>query len=120
MKKIKPKLCSTCNTPILGRTDKKFCDDFCRNIYHNRLDRHQKNLKRKVHNILLRNSRIIDVFLLKGQKKVSREELQQAGFSFYYYTHVEQNASPMEYHCYDKVYSFVSEEEILFGTKQTK
>ena len=30
---VPPKLCLTCNKPVKGRTDKKFCDDYCRNNY---------------------------------------------------------------------------------------
>ena len=34
--RIEPKPCLSCSKPVKGRTDKKFCDDYCRNSYHNR------------------------------------------------------------------------------------
>ena len=35
------KTCKTCEKPIKGRSDKKYCNDYCRSIHHN------KNNKKK-------------------------------------------------------------------------
>ena len=40
------KQCPECNDPIVGRTDKKFCSDGCRNSFNNRVNKDQKNLIR--------------------------------------------------------------------------
>ena len=29
--------CLTCGTELRGRTDKKFCDDYCRSAYNNKM-----------------------------------------------------------------------------------
>ncbi len=30
------KTCLTCGAPLIGRVDKKFCDDYCRSMYNNK------------------------------------------------------------------------------------
>ena len=37
------KQCPECGEKIVGRTDKKFCSDGCRNTYNNRMNKDQKN-----------------------------------------------------------------------------
>jgi predicted nucleic acid-binding Zn ribbon protein len=44
------RLCLTCNKPLKGRTDKKFCDDYCRNNYNNQLKSNTINLVRNINN----------------------------------------------------------------------
>ena len=39
------KQCPECEDPIIGRTDKKFCSDGCRNSYNNRVNKDQKNFR---------------------------------------------------------------------------
>jgi len=47
-----PRLCLACNEPLMGRSDKKFCDDQCRNDYNNKLNSDENNFMRKNRKIL--------------------------------------------------------------------
>ena len=46
------KLCPECGTKIVGRIDKKFCSDACRNSYNNKFNKDSKNLIRNTNNRL--------------------------------------------------------------------
>jgi hypothetical protein len=82
-------MCKECGDPIRGRTDKKFCADYCRNAYNNRLNRDYRNLMRNIHNRLRRNYRILESFPMRlGKTRTTRSRLLDKGFDFDYLTHV--------------------------------
>lgn len=81
------RVCQECGAKIVGRTDKKFCSDYCRNAYHNRLNKNSKNLVRTINNRLRKNYRILESFSLKdGKTHTTRSCLQDKGFHFDYIT----------------------------------
>jgi len=45
------KACLECGDNIVGRIDKKFCSDGCRNAYNNKVNKDSKNLIRNTNNI---------------------------------------------------------------------
>ena len=101
---IKPKLCLNCNKPVKGRTDKKFCDDFCRNNYNNQLKSNTINLVRNINNSLGKNRRILENLFMAGEEmaKTTRNKLLQKGFQFKYITHTYTNKKGNIYFfCYD-------------------
>ena len=59
-KKVKTmsKTCLECGDKIIGREDKKFCSDGCRNAYNNKMNKDQNNLMRNINNKLRKNYRI--------------------------------------------------------------
>uniref|UniRef100_UPI00374D4ADE DUF2116 family Zn-ribbon domain-containing protein n=2 Tax=Ferruginibacter sp. TaxID=1940288 RepID=UPI00374D4ADE len=57
------KKCLTCGKTIKGRTDKKFCDDYCRNGYNNQLKAGDNNYVRNINNALRKNRRILESLL---------------------------------------------------------
>ncbi|MEE6185653.1 MULTISPECIES: hypothetical protein [Chitinophagaceae] len=90
-----------------GRSDKKFCDDSCRNNYNNGLKAADENMIRNINNALRKNRRILADFLHDGMDKVKlpREKLQTAGFHFKYHTHTYQTQKGHIYFfCYDYGY----------------
>lgn len=104
---IQPKLCLACHKTIKGRTDKKFCDDYCRNNYNNQLKAETNNLVRNINNALGKNRRILDGLLPSGEDmaKTTREKLLHKGFQFKYNTHVYTNKKGNTYFfCYDYGY----------------
>src|SRR5436190_21516710 len=88
-----PRLCLSCNKPVKGRTDKKFCDDYCRNNYNNLLKADSSNLVRNINNALGKNRRIMDSLLVSGEEmaKTTKDKLLQKGFLFKYITHIYTN-----------------------------
>ena len=102
-----PRLCKACNKPFRGRTDKKFCDDYCRNSFNNQIKAGSKNLVRNINNALRKNRRILEELLDHGEAvvKTSRDELLHEGFHFKYLTHTYSNAKGNVYYfCYEYGY----------------
>jgi hypothetical protein len=103
----KPKLCLNCDKPVKGRTDKKFCDDYCRNNYNNQLKSNTINLVRNVNNALGKNRRILEDMFSAGEDmiKTNKSKLLQKGFQFKYFTHTYTNKKGNVYFfCYDLGY----------------
>ncbi|HEY8659967.1 MAG TPA: DUF2116 family Zn-ribbon domain-containing protein [Hanamia sp.] len=103
----KPSLCVTCGKPVKGRTDKKFCDDYCRNNYNNQLKSNKINLVRNINNALGKNRRILEGLFADGEEmaKITRDKLLQKGFQFKYITHTYINKKGNVYFfCYDLGY----------------
>ena len=99
----KAKLCLTCSKPIKGRTDKKFCDDYCRNNYNNQLKSATTNLVRNINNALGKNRRVLESFFGKEDlTKTTKDKLLEKGFQFKYITHTYTNKKGNVYFfCYD-------------------
>ncbi len=114
--KIEPKLCLACEKPVKGRTDKKFCDDNCRNNYNNNLKAGCNNLVRNINNALGKNRRILESLIPEGEEmgKISKEKLLQEGFFFKYITHIYTNKNGANYfYCYDHGYLVLENEWYL-------
>lgn len=81
--------CFECGTEIRGRIDKKFCSDYCRNAYNNKLNKDSKNLVRNINNRLRKNYRILDSFELReGKTRTTKTRLLDKGFDFEYITNL--------------------------------
>ena len=101
------KTCLTCDKPLRGRADKKFCDDYCRNTFNNNLKSSSNNLVRNINNALGKNLRILEGLLTEGEEntKANKEKLQQLGFQFRYFTHTYTTRTGKVYfYCYDHCY----------------
>lgn len=92
------KTCLLCEKPLKGRSDKKFCDDYCRAAYNNELKSPINNHIRNINNALGKNRRILDTILgSEEMAKSTREKLIQKGFLFKYFTHQYLNKKGQTY-----------------------
>ena len=95
-----PKLCLTCEKPLKGRLDKKFCDDYCRSSYNNQLNTDSSAQVKKVNGILKKNRRILDS-LMSGKEeamKCNRKKLTDKGFNFNFFTNIYINKKGDNYY----------------------
>lgn len=99
------KTCLECGEKIIGRIDKKFCNDYCRNAFNNNLNKDSKNLVRNVNNRLRKNYRVLEE-LNPGQKTTaSKSKLAAKGFDFNYITSIYvTKAGKTYYFVYDQGY----------------
>ena len=108
------RLCLDCGTVLHGRSDKKFCDDQCRNNYNNQLNSDSYNLVRNINNTLKRNRRIMEELNPTGKTKVTRKKLQGKGFNFDYITSIYQTKTGSTYNfCYEYGYLLLDNDEVL-------
>jgi hypothetical protein len=113
IKTMENKTCLHCKKIIKGRTDKKFCDDYCRNIFNNQLKSTTNNLVRNTNNILGKNRRIIESFFEEeiNYIKIKKEILINNGFLFSYNTKSKKLAKGAYiYYCYDYAFLPISED----------
>ncbi len=96
------RVCLDCGEKILGRSDKKFCSDQCRNNYNNRINRDTNNYVRNVHAQLRRNRKILADFYDEGHKRIHRDALFALGYNFTFFTHlVETNNGEKWSYCFE-------------------
>ena len=99
------KQCLECGDKIVGRIDKKFCSDGCRNAYNNRVNKDSKNLIRNTNNRLRKNYRILEALNPNGKTKLSRAKLIERGFDFNYFTSIyTTKVGTVYYFVYDQGY----------------
>lgn len=99
------RLCEYCKEPIYGRSDKRFCSDYCRNSQHNIENKDSTNYMRKVNNILRRNRRILAKHNPNGKSKIQAHILMEEGFNFAFFTNVYETKKGGKYYfCYDQGY----------------
>ena len=97
--------CLECGDVLRGRSDQKFCSDYCRNTYNNKLDVDTKNLIRNTNNRLRKNYKILTELNKSGKTKVSRLRLYDRNFDFNFYTSTyTTKAGKIYYYLYDQGY----------------
>ncbi|NER18951.1 hypothetical protein [Spongiivirga citrea] len=99
------KTCPECSNKIIGRIDKKFCSDYCRNAHNNKINKDSKNLIRNVNNRLRKNWRILEELNPDGKTKTTKTKLIGKGFDFNYFTSIyTTKKGTIYYFCYDQGY----------------
>lgn len=107
LKEKEIKICLFCEKPVKGRSDKKFCDDYCRAAYNNELKSAANNYIRNVNNALGKNRRILESFLSETESttKANRDKLIEKGFQFKYHTNILTAKNGNTYfYCYEYGY----------------
>lgn len=111
--------CLECGFEIIGRSDKKFCSDQCRNTYNNRLKQDSNNYVRNVNSILRKNRRILEEYNPNGKAKVHHNKLKDKGFNFDYYTNTyKTKAGKTYYFCYEFGYLPIEDNFFALVMKQ--
>ena len=90
--------CLYCGEPLIGRLDKKFCCDSCRNSYNYEKTHKQVNVIRKINGILARNHNILTELNPSGKGFATRQQLNEKGFDFKYYTSTYITKAGAVYH----------------------
>lgn len=99
------KQCLECGEKLVGRIDKKFCSDYCRNAYNNRINKDAKNLIRNINNRLRKNWRILEALNPDQKTKTTRSKLISKGFDFNYFTSIyTTKKGTVYYFVYDQGY----------------
>lgn len=106
--------CLECGEIVKGRIDKKFCSDYCRNSYNNKVNKDSKNLIRNINNRLRKNYKILSELNTSGKTKVSRTKLYDKGFDFQLFTSIYTTKKGSTYfYVYDEGYLALENEIFL-------
>jgi predicted nucleic acid-binding Zn ribbon protein len=111
--------CLECSDTLKGRSDQKFCSDYCRNTYNNKVDKDTKNLIRNINNRLKKNYKILSQLNPSGKTKVSRTKLYDKGFDFQLFTSIYQTKTGNTYfYVYNQGYLALENEMFLLIQKE--
>ena len=115
---MEEKFCLECGEKVVGRSDKKFCNDQCRNAYNNKLEVGNKSLVRNINNALKKNYKILCELNTTGKTKVSKSILEEKGFNFNLYTNIYETKTGNRYnYCYDEGYLLLEADQVLLVKK---
>lgn len=111
--------CIECGEKIMGRSDKKFCNDACRNAYNNKQNKDSSNMMRNINNKLRKNYRILsEQNFTEGKAKTTKSKLSTLGFDFEYFTNFKVYKNGAEYRfIYNIGYKFLDKDWILLVRK---
>lgn len=111
--------CKECGQKLTGRRDQKFCSDYCRNTFNNRLNQDATNYVRRINNILRKNRRILSLLNPKGKITVDGIRLAEEGFNFHYFTNVYTTRKGARYvFVYDQGYLKLENDQYMLVHKQ--
>jgi len=111
--------CLECGQKIIGRSDKKFCNDACRNAYNNKQNKDSTNLMRNINNKLRKNYRILKEINIDGKTKILKSRLSGLGFDFEYFTNLKVYKNGSEYKfIYDYGYKLLDDDFVLIVKNQ--
>ncbi len=115
------RICAACGKSIKGRSDKRFCDDYCRNNHNNLLNSETTSYMRNVNNILRKNRRLLQQMIPEGRDLINypKSRLASLGFNFQYFTHFYTNQKGAIYHfCYEYGYLLLEGDGVLIVKKK--
>lgn len=113
------KTCLECGDKIVGREDKKFCSDGCRNAYNNKINKDSTNFMRNINNKLRKNYRILSVLNVDGKGKTTRSKLLSKGFDFEFFTNILQTKTGNTYYfVYDQGYRLLEDDYFMLVKKE--
>ena len=117
---MEKKECLECTETLIGRIDKKFCSDYCRNAYNNKVNKDSKNLIRNINNRLRKNYKILSELNTSGKTKVTRTKLYDKGFDFQFFTSIYKTKTGNTYfYIYDEGYLALENETFLLIKKES-
>ena len=113
------KNCLECNEKIVGREDKKFCSDGCRNAFNNKINKDSTNFMRNVNNKLRKNFRILSELNTEGKSKTTRMKLMSKGFDFEFFTSILNTKTGNTYYfLYDQGYRVLEDDYYMLVKKE--
>ncbi|MEN2401992.1 hypothetical protein GKZ90_0019540 [Flavobacterium sp. MC2016-06] len=111
--------CLECSEKIVGREDKKFCSDNCRNAYNNKINKDSTNFMRNVNNKLRKNYRILSELNSEGKSKATRDKMVNKGFDFEFFTNILQTKTGNTYYfLYDQGYRSLDNDYYMLVKKE--
>lgn len=113
------RICLECSEKLVGREDKKFCSDNCRNAYNNKINKDSNNFMRNVNNKLRKNYRILSELNVDGKSKATREKMINKGFDFDFFTNILQTKTGNTYYfLYDQGYRSLDNDYYMLVKKE--
>jgi hypothetical protein len=107
--------CIECEELLRGRTDKKFCSDYCRTSHHNRKNADLSLVLRVIDRRLKANRRILMKLydsVQNDSKLVPLKYVETLGFTFNFYTHIDVDSEKESVFCYEYGYQKIDDKKV--------
>ena len=104
--------CLACGKSLHGRSDKKFCDSYCRNGYNNQHKKKDEKYIQHVNSVIRRNRRILKTLCPQGKAVVRKELLDSLGYRYGIFSGVYRYNGTTYYLCYDYGFAVSRERNI--------
>lgn len=102
--------CTYCEKPIIGRSDKLFCDVHCKSAYQYQHRKVNESHYFTIDKQLKKNRTILKFFNKAGKAYVPKNEMIERGFDPKYFTHYWKNQKGQVYlFCYEFGYLEISD-----------
>lgn len=103
--------CAECGQALEGRSDKKYCSEYCRSAHHYTIKKNRTESKYfQIDRQLKRNRKILKSYNKAGKATVAKSTLLAEGFDPKYFTHYWKNSNNQVYlFCYE--FGFLSLKE---------
>jgi hypothetical protein len=103
-------VCPVCNTPLIGRTDKKYCSDQCRYVSNNKKKQIHEQPILEVNSRLRKNRSILRNLCPEGRAVVSKEILDAMGYAYNLFSSIHVDPKRQVYYiCYDYAFTPIIE-----------
>ena len=76
------KKCLTCDEKLTGRADKKFCNEACKNEFHNQKNGQRSTVEKQQLALARKNRTILSRIEASGLAEIGWKELELCGFNF--------------------------------------
>ncbi|TRX55513.1 hypothetical protein FNH22_17910 [Fulvivirga sp. M361] len=111
MDNYQQKHCQQCGKELTGRTDKRFCDSYCRNTFNNQNKSEGEKVIAETHIILRRNRKILRQLSPMGKATVRKEVLDTLGYDYRFFTGIYRSRQGKYYYvCYDFAFSPINDD----------
>lgn len=111
---VEKRTCLYCNRELTGRSDKRFCDDGCRNNYNYQRNKRNNDVINKTNKSLLYNRNILKSIVKHGKRIVKKQLLVEKQFDFDVITGIRKTSKLYEYNLlYDYAYRCINEDDVL-------
>ena len=104
--------CLECTKKLTGRFDKKFCDDYCRNTYNNKVKRISERGIISVNSKIRKNRTILKTLCPSGKATVRKEVMVAMGYDFNYFSSIYHTKRGVYYLCYEFGFCAIRERNI--------
>lgn len=94
--------CKNCHQSIIGRSDKQFCDAYCRNSFNNKVQRENEQNMAIINKALRKNRTILKTLSPVGKSTVRKEVLTAMGYNFNVFSSMfRASKNNIYYLCYE-------------------
>ena len=109
--------CVICNSQLIGRSDKRFCDITCKNKYHSEVRKSMKTIASETVKILTKNFTILSGIM--GEKNntviIDKLALERLGFRFDYVSDAVNKSGIIHFGLFHFTYRFAHNKRVFIN-----